>query len=158
MILEIGKTLMNSKIIQLIILAVVIDTILGVLRAIRERKFNSCLGINGAIRKIAMIICIVFCILIDEIVSINLIGFLPDAALEWLHTYMNIESIGLAWFFGILFVVYEIVSILKNMTLCGLPVKNVFIYVRKFLLKYTDELPDDDEVVKESDSNENLIN
>lgn len=154
---EIMKTLMNNEVIQLEILAVVIDTIFGIFRAIKERKFNSCLGINGAIRKIGMIVCVVFCIIIDTVVNLNLIGFLPDAALEWMHTYMNIESIGLAWFFGILFIVYEIVSILKNMTLCGLPVKGVFIYVRTFLLKWTSELPDDDEVVKESDSNEDLI-
>lgn len=155
---KIVKILMNNKIIELVVLAVIIDTVFGLGRTIKERKFNSCLGINGAIRKIAMIVCVVFCVTIDTIVNINLIGFLPDTALEWMHTYMNIESIGLAWFFGILFIVYEVVSILKNMTLCGLPVKNVFLYVRKFLLKYTDELPDDDEVVKESDSNENLIN
>ena len=156
---EIMKTLINNEIIQLVILAVVIDTIFGIGRAIREKKFNSCLGINGAIRKIAMIVCVVFCALIDTIININLIGFLPDGALEWMQMHMKIESIGLAWFFGILFVVYEVVSILKNMTLCGLPVKFVFVNVRNFLLKYTDELPDDDEITntKESDTNENFI-
>lgn len=154
---EIMKELINNMIVELVILAVVIDTVFGLGRAIKERKFNSCLGINGAIRKIAMIVCVIFCVIIDTIVNINLIGFLPDTVLEWMRTYMNVESIGLACFFGILFIVYEIVSILKNMTLCGLPVKGVFIYVRTFLSKWTSELPDDDEVVKESDSNENII-
>lgn len=151
--IEVMKTLMNNEIIQLIVLAVVIDTIFGLGRAIRERKFNSCLGINGAIRKIAMIVCVVFCVLIDRLVNINLIGFLPDEALKWLNVNMGIEIIGLAVFFGLLFLIYEVVSILKNMTLCGLPVKGVFIYVRKFLMKWTDELPDDDEITKESEMN-----
>lgn len=151
--IEVMKTLMNNEIIQLIVLAVVIDTIFGLGRTIRERKFNSCIGINGAIRKIAMIVCVVFCVLIDRIVNINLIGFLPDEALKWLHENMGIEIIGLAVFFGLLFLIYEVVSILKNMTLCGLPVKGVFIYVRKFLMKWTDELPDDDEITKESEMN-----
>ncbi len=151
--IEIMKTLINNEIIQLVILAVVIDTIFGLGRAVKERKFNSCLGINGAIRKIAMIVCVVFCVLIDKIVNINLIGFLPDEALKWLQENMNLENIGLAVFFGLLFIIYEVVSILKNMTLCGLPVKGVFLYVRKFLMKWTDELPDDDEITMEVEMN-----
>lgn len=41
---------------------------------------------------------------------------------------------------------YEVVSIFKNMALCGLPVKKVWEKVREFLAKYTDELPDTDEL------------
>lgn len=37
-------------------------------------------------------------------------------------------------------------SIFKNMALCGLPVKKVWEKVREFLAKYTDELPDADEL------------
>lgn len=40
----------------------------------------------------------------------------------------------------------EVVSIFKNMALCGLPVKKVWEKVREFLTKYTDELPDTDEL------------
>ena len=40
----------------------------------------------------------------------------------------------------------EVVSIFKNMALCGLPVKKVWEKVREFLAKYTDELPDTDEL------------
>lgn len=32
----------------------------GVLRAIKEKKFNSCAGIDGAIRKVGMLISLVF--------------------------------------------------------------------------------------------------
>ena len=35
---------------------------------------------------------------------------------------------------------------MKNMYLCGLPVKRVWSTVRKFLSNYTDELPDSDEI------------
>lgn len=48
-------------------------------------------------------------------------------------------------FFAILFVAYEIISILKNMYLCGLPVKKIWQTVKAFLQKYTDELPTDEE-------------
>ena len=37
-------------------------------------------------------------------------------------------------------------SIFKNMALCWLPVKKVWEKVREFLAKYTDELPDTDEL------------
>ncbi|MDF2886686.1 MAG: toxin secretion/phage lysis holin, partial [Lacrimispora sp.] len=44
----------GSPIIKLVILAVVMDTCFGCIRAIKEHKFNSCFGIDGAIRKISM--------------------------------------------------------------------------------------------------------
>ena len=53
---------------------------------------------------------------------------------------------GVAEFFALLYIAYEVVSIFKNMALCGLPVKKVWATVRAFLGKYTDELPDTDEL------------
>ena len=44
----------HNKIIQLVVLAIVCDTVFGVLRAIKEKKFNSCAGIDGAIRKVVI--------------------------------------------------------------------------------------------------------
>ena len=130
----------HNKIIQLVVLAIVFDTIFGVLRAIKERKFNSCAGINGAIRKVAMLISLVFMLAIDLLIKINLIGFIP----ETVRTYLGLTSVGVAEFFSLLYIAYEITSIFKNMTLCGLPVKKVWEKVRAFLMKYTDELPDTD--------------
>ena len=42
----------------ILLIAVTLDTILGVLRAIKEHKFNSCVGIDGAIRKSAMLLSV----------------------------------------------------------------------------------------------------
>ena len=39
--------LIESKIIELVAWAVVVDTIFGLARAVRERKLNSCFGIDG---------------------------------------------------------------------------------------------------------------
>ena len=55
-------------------------------------------------------------------------------------------TVGVAEFFALLYIAYEVVSIFKNMALCGLPVKKVWEKVREFLAKYTDELPDTDEL------------
>ena len=132
----------HNKIIQLVVLAIVCDTVFGVLRAIKEKKFNSCAGIDGAIRKVGMLISLVFMLAIDVLIKINLIGFIPEQA----RTYLGLDTVGVAEFFALLYIAYEVVSIFKNMALCGLPVKKVWEKVREFLTKYTDELPDTDEL------------
>ena len=146
----------HDKLLQLVIIAIITDTIFGILRAIKDRNFNSCFGINGAIRKCAMILFIILLVIVDYITQFNLIGFLPEEVRQFFG-----ESIGIAGFFEILFLTYEVVSILKNMVLCGLPVKKIWSYVRTFLSKYTDELPDDDELAdtasKAEVSNEKYI-
>lgn len=134
----------HNKLIQLVIIAVIIDTLFGVLRAIKEHNFNSCFGINGAIRKCGMIISIMLLVIVDYITNFNMIGFLPDEVRQYIG-----NSIGISGFFAILYIAYEVVSILKNMALCGLPVKKLWLYVKTFLSKYTDELPDDDELVED---------
>jgi len=132
----------HNKIIQLVVLAIVCDTVFGVLRAIKEKKFNSCAGIDGAIRKVGMLISLVFMLAIDVLIKINIIGFIP----EQVRTYLGLDTVGVAEFFALLYIAYEVVSIFKNMALCGLPVKKVWEKVREFLAKYTDELPDTDEL------------
>ena len=119
----------GNTFLQLVLIAVVIDTIFGVLRAIKERRFNSNFGINGAIRKCGMLVCLLALVTVDHIV----------------RAVMAVDRIGTMEFFAILFVAYEIISILKNMYLCGLPVKKIWQTVKAFLQKYTDELPADEE-------------
>lgn len=136
-------TLAHNTIIQLVVIAVVMDTLFGAGRALKQHKFNSSVGIDGAIRKISMLASLVFLAVIDRLVHINLIGFIPEEARAYFP--QSISTIGLAEFFGLLYLCYEVVSILKNMALCGLPVKKLWEAVRKFLGKYTEELPDTEE-------------
>ena len=133
-------TLAHNTIIQLVVIAVVMDTLFGAGRALKQHKFNSSVGIDGAIRKISMLVSLA---VIDRLVHINLIGFIPEEARAYFP--QSISTIGLAEFFGLLYLCYEVVSILKNMALCGLPVKKLWEAVRKFLGKYTEELPDTEE-------------
>lgn len=143
MVDTIMAALKASKIIELVVIAVVMDTIFGAGRAVKNRKFNSSVGIDGAIRKVAMLISLIFLSVVDNVIHINLIGFIPEQVRNYLP--QSISTIGMAEFFGILYLCYEIVSILKNMTLCGLPVRKLWEAVRKFLGKYTEELPDTEE-------------
>ena len=133
-------TIAANRIIELVIIAVVMDTIFGAGRAVKQHSFNSSVGIDGAIRKISMLVSLVFLAVVDKLVHINLIGFVPEQVRSYLPDEMKV--VGLASFFGLLYLCYEIVSILKNMTLCGLPVRKLWEVVRKFLGKYTEELPD----------------
>lgn len=141
MIKEIITIFQGHLFFELLIYAVLLDTILGVLRAVKERKFNSSVGIDGAIRKVGMLLSEIFLMIIDSIVQIDFLFMIPDKYLS----YIGLEGrLGVCALFCILFIAYETVSILKNMTLCGLPVP---VRVRKFLMKFlddmTEELPDE---------------
>lgn len=127
----------QHNIILLVSLMVCADTVMGCFRAIKQHKFNSSFGIDGAIRKITMLLSLVFLVLLDTAVKINLVAMIPKEILA----IVGLEAVGTTEFFGLLYISYEAVSILKNMALCGLPVKKVEDALRKFLGNYTDELP-----------------
>lgn len=131
-----------NKIIQVVLIAVICDTFFGILRAIKEHRFNSSVGIDGAIRKVGMLASLVFLSVLDIVYKINLIAFVP----EDIRAVLSLETVGITELFSLCYLAYEFVSVLKNMALCGLPVKRLWSAVRKFLSKYTDELPDADEL------------
>lgn len=141
MIEKIFVTLAASKVIEGVVLLVFFDTLFGVIRAIKEHSLNSSIGIDGAIRKISMLISLVGLKIADMIIGFNFVGFVPKD----IRAFLSLEFVGTAEFFGLLYCGYEIVSVLKNMTLCGLPVKGLWKMVRKLLSKYTKELPDTEE-------------
>lgn len=124
----------------ILLYAVLMDTILGVLRAVKEHKFNSCVGIDGAIRKVAMLFSVMFLMFIDSMVQIDFLFMIPQEYLQWI----GIERMGVCELFCILFILYEIISILKNMTLCGLPVPaRLKGFIQRFLDDMTEELPEE---------------
>ena len=112
------NNLINNDGFKVLCVVIVLDTIFGILRAIKEKSINSCIGIDGIIRKVGMLIAIVFLSLIDIIINIDLIGFIPNTIKE----YLNIGEIGISTLFIILFIVFEILSVFKNMILCKLPI------------------------------------
>ena len=132
--------LAGNSFFRILLIAVTLDTILGVLRAIKEHKFNSCVGIDGAIRKSAMLLSVCLLMAVDVILNINVLFMIPQNYIELL----GIHKLGICEFFSILFVLYEIVSVLKNMTLCGLPVPaKIKRWVQNFLEDMTEELPEE---------------
>lgn len=133
---EIIKMISNSKSVKILIVCIILDVIFGILRSLKEKKINSCIGIDGIIRKVGMILSIAFCFVIDYISHFNLIGFLPDSLTESLH----LGQCGLAFIFNSLYIVFEGLSILKNMIKCKMPIpKKLQEYLEKLLYEFTNE-------------------
>ncbi len=132
-------TLSGNLFIKLVLIAVMLDTVLGLLRAVKDHEFNSCFGIDGAIRKIAMVISVVILAVVDSLMGFNMLPFIPDEVMK----FIGVTQIGICEFFCLLYIMYEAVSILKNMCLCGLPIpRRIRSGIEKWLDKMTSELED----------------
>lgn len=116
--IEFIKTILNDTSMQILCIVIVLDLIFGVLRAIKERTINSSIGIDGMIRKTGMLITIIVLSVIDNLVHIDFIGFIPEQAKE----ILNLKEVGICTVFSILFVIFEILSVFKNMVLCKMPI------------------------------------
>ena len=122
--------LINSdNFLKIMIAIIVLDVVFGILRAIREKNINSTIGIDGIIRKVAMLVTILICLFVDTLIDINLIGFIPKDVREFIH----IMKLGIGDFFGLLYIIFEVLSVLKNMYKIKLPVP-------KFIQKALDKL------------------
>lgn len=129
--------LFNNEGMKVLIIVIVLDTILGILRAIREKGLNSCIGIDGMIRKVGMLIVMVFLIFIDHIIHLNLIGFIPENARD----ILQLKDVGISSLFNILFIIFETLSIFKNMILCKLPIpKKLQSYLENIMKEFTGEI------------------
>ena len=129
--------LLNNDGIKILIVVIVLDLILGILRAIREKSINSCIGIDGMIRKVGMLIVIVFLTIIDSIIHLDLIGFIPETIRETL----KLGKVGISCLFNILFIIFEILSIFKNMILCKLPIPKKFqLFLENVMKEFTGEI------------------
>lgn len=113
-------TLTGNLFVRLVLWCVVLDTALGCLRAVKYRKWNSSVGIDGGIRKVAMVLSVLFLVLVDDMVGMDVLAW-ANADTRAVLTSMGIKSLGLAEFFCVVYVLYEATSIMKNMLLCGLP-------------------------------------
>ena len=134
---EYYEIMVHNKGVQLLIIFIVLDVIFGVLRAIKERKLNSTIGIDGIIRKVGMIIAISVSILVDMIVRVDLIAFIPESVKD----VLGLSKVGVSMIFNILYIIFAILSILKNMYRCKLPLpKKLKVFLEKMLKEFTSEI------------------
>ena len=144
--MEIFSNFLNNDGLKVLIIVIVLDLIFGILRSIREKQVNSCIGIDGMIRKTGMLITILFLCVIYRIVKINLIGFIPEDVRNFLH----FGEVGINQLFSVLFIVFEILSIFKNMILCKLPIpRKLQAHFEKIMKEFTSEIEE-----KEKSENE----
>ena len=130
-------SLLNNDGMKVLIVVIVLDLILGILRALREKSINSCIGIDGMIRKVGMLIVVVFLTIIDSIIHLDLIGFIP----ETLRNSLKLGKVGISCLFNILFIIFEILSIFKNMILCKLPIPKKFqLFLENVMKEFTGEI------------------
>lgn len=133
--------LINSDGLKILGIVITLDTIFGILRAIKEKSLNSCIGIDGIIRKVGMLISIIFLMAIDTIIHLDLIGFIPDSIKE----ICNFGQVGIADLFMILFIAFEILSIFKNMILCKLPIpKKLQQFLENAMKEFTGEIKENE--------------
>ena len=144
MLLNFMQELVNNKEFKVLIVVIALDSIFGILRALKQKKVNSSIGIDGVIRKVGMLIAVLFLRLLDQIITLDLIGFIP----ENLKQVANIGSLGISDLFGLIFIVFEILSIMKNMVLCELPIpKKLQGMLENIMKEFTGELHTKDEKV-----------
>ena len=129
------ENLINNKLIQCLVIFIVLDVIFGILGSIKQHKTNSTIGIDGIIRKIGMLFSIAGCVVLDQIVEIDLVFFLPEQIKEY------VGSIGIASLFSIIYCLFETLSIFKNMIRCKIPLPNKLKkYIEKLLKEFTNEV------------------
>ena len=132
----------NNASIKVLSIFIILDTIFGILRACKYKKINSAIGIDGIIRKAGMVLSIFFFLIVDYIVKIDLICFIPETIKE----VINIENVGIGDLFSIIFIVFEFLSVLKNMVLCKIPIpKKLQIFLNKLLKEFTEEIKEGSE-------------
>ena len=120
-IIRFFSALMGNVFIQLLLIAVCADMVFGSLRAAKYRKWNSAVGIDGAIRKAGMLACVLLFTAIDMMMHVDVLGWLPAEARNVMDS-CGVVKMGVTELFALLFILYEATSVLKNMLLCGLPV------------------------------------
>ena len=149
-IIRLLGVLVNNIFVDLLFVAVCADMIFGTLRAAKYRCWNSAVGIDGAIRKAGMVASVLLFTLMDMLLRVDLLSWLPADIRNVMDT-MGVVKMGITELFCLLFILYEATSVLKNMLLCGLPVPAG---IREKLAVWLDNMTDETEVDMEYETGE----
>lgn len=149
-IIRLLAALVNNVFVDLLIIAVCADMVFGTLRAAKYRCWNSAIGIDGAIRKAGMVACVLLFALVDMLLHVDLLSWVPADARTVLDT-MGVVKMGITELFALLFILYEATSVLKNMLLCGIPVPAG---IREKLAVWLDSMTDETQVDMEYETGE----
>lgn len=149
-IIRLMGVLANNIFVDLLFIAVCADMIFGTLRAAKYRCWNSAVGIDGAIRKAGMVASVLLFTLMDMLLRVNLLSWLP-AEVRNVMDAVGVVKMGITELFCLLFILYEATSVLKNMLLCGIPVPAG---IREKLAVWLDSMTDETQVDMEYETGE----
>ena len=82
----------SNPIVKAVFLWIMADTVFGVLRAFKSHKFNSCFGIDGGIRKVGMILSIIFLSLIKVVLPAPFLPRSPTILPESIHISASLRT------------------------------------------------------------------
>ena len=119
-LMDFKEAIFGNLFVVLVLLAIAMDTFLGELRAFKYHKWNSSVGIDGGLRKVAMLGSVFFLVLVDMLLNLNVLGWVGEEMQRNLSV-IGVTNLGIAEFFCLFYIMYEATSIMKNMLLCGLP-------------------------------------
>lgn len=136
MIHSILNEIHDSTLIHIFLILIALDIIFGILRSIKNKKINSTIGIDGMLRKFGMIVAVVGMFIVNIMLNINLIAFVPEDIIAAL----NLPEVGIGHLFAIIMGIFEMLSILSNMVGLGIPMpKWLYSSLEQFLKVLTDE-------------------
>ena len=119
-LMDFKEAIFGNLFVVLVLLAIAMDTFWGALRAFKYHKWNSSVGIDGGLRKVAMLGSVFFLVLVDMLLNLNVLGWVGEEMQRNLSV-IGVTNLGIAEFFCLFYIMYEATSIMKNMLLCGLP-------------------------------------
>ena len=149
-IVRLLAAMVNNIFVDLLIIAVCSDMLFGTLRAAKYRCWNSAIGIDGAIRKAGMIASVLLFTLMDMLLHVDILAWLPADVRTVMDT-VGVVKMGITELFALLFILYEATSVLKNMLLCGIPVPAG---IRSKLATWLDTMTDETQIDMEYETGE----
>lgn len=129
-VVELLRTFVSNRpIATVLFFAIMLDVLFGVLRASKEKRINSTTGNGGLIQKTSIILCVMFLMFVDYILKVDVMIWLPTGIIDFLKS-IGIKYIGIATFFSIFFILFELLSIVNHLELMGVPMPK---FIKKML-------------------------
>ena len=108
----------------LVVFLMICDILSGIFKAIAQKRgINSTIGTNGLIRKAGVLLALLVFIVVDSLVELNFISFIPNEVLDVFklqQTCIGLSHVMLG-FFGL----FELVSLFENLGEVGVPLPNI---------------------------------
>ena len=107
----------------LVVFLMICDILSGIFKAIAQKRgINSTVGTNGLIRKAGVLLALLVFIVMDSLIELNFISFIPNEVLEVLKLQQS--NIGLSHVMLGFFGLFALGSLFENLGEVGVPLPN----------------------------------